>query len=49
MKVDSADSSDLPEQGKVIDPVMNPEENPADPENGDASEGGKRGTHRGEA
>lgn len=49
VKVDSADSSDLPEQGKVIDPVMNPEENPADPENGDASEGGKRGTHRGEA
>lgn len=38
--------SDLPEQGRVIDPVLNPEENPADPnKNG----GEQRGTHRGDA
>lgn len=38
--------ADLPDQGKVIDPVMNPEENPADPEN---RGGEQRGTHRGDA
>lgn len=39
----------LPEQGKVIDPVLHPEENPADPEHRGDADGGKRGTHRGDA
>lgn len=42
-----ADTSATVEQGKVIDPVMNPEENPADPEG--RGDDAKRGTHRGDA
>ncbi len=38
---------DLPEQGRVIDPAVNPEDNPADPNR--AAEEGKRGTHRGDS
>lgn len=44
-------ADDIPEQGRVIDPATNPEDNPADPDRlaREKAEGDKRGNHRGDA